>query len=196
MLDDVDRLGKDWLSVVGWSREGTCFRIHKERQFEEHILPIYFEGTLRDFANELKCWKFTSTRDFHGNEFIEHPWFIKSARELRRYMVFQSQDMTPRMPNQNEEHKQATGVAMAAGNDDVARDMTSRRANQNEPQMRTAGIAMAAGNNAPARDMKRRIKGQNKQRTKASTTMAATSRDRAPKKKIMSRAAQDFPKHP
>jgi HSF-type DNA-binding len=43
MLDVVDRDGHS--HIVSWQPSGRCFKIHQAAEFEQNLLPIYFQGT-------------------------------------------------------------------------------------------------------------------------------------------------------
>jgi hypothetical protein len=61
MLEDAENAG--FQAVVSWGQDGTAFRVHQKREFENSILPKYFKMTkYKSFTRQLHNYGFNWIR--------------------------------------------------------------------------------------------------------------------------------------
>jgi hypothetical protein len=58
LLDDAEIQG--FSHVVSWLERGTMFKVHKTKEFADHIMPCYFKNQTRykSFQRQLNCYRF------------------------------------------------------------------------------------------------------------------------------------------
>ena len=56
MLEDAEKEGNQ--HIVSWQPHGRAFRIHKEKEFVEHVMPKYFKAKMPSFLRWCRAWGF------------------------------------------------------------------------------------------------------------------------------------------
>ena len=62
-------------SIISWDTHGRSFRILKSQEFEEKILPLFFEhSSLASFQRQVNCWCFRHLKQGpnRGSYYEEH----------------------------------------------------------------------------------------------------------------------------
>lgn len=79
---------KGWTDIVSWLPEGTAFKVHDKKRFEQYIMPKFFKTTTyKSFQRNCNIWGFeTKTRGFETG-FLFHPYFQKGKSDLCNRMV-------------------------------------------------------------------------------------------------------------
>jgi hypothetical protein len=54
MLEDAEKEGNQ--DIVSWQPHGRAFRIHKEQEFVENVMPRYFKAKIGSFRRWLRAW--------------------------------------------------------------------------------------------------------------------------------------------
>lgn len=79
LLEDVDRRGRAFTSIVSWMADGRSFRIDNQTRFEECILPLYFFGmtSYRSFRRQLNNYGIYQDR---GLRTYSHRYLVRGER--------------------------------------------------------------------------------------------------------------------
>jgi hypothetical protein len=81
LLDDAEIKG--FSDVVSWLDGGTMFKVHKTKEFADHIMPYYFNQTrYKSFQRQLNCYRFHrfSAGEYKGTCF--HELFVRGKPDL------------------------------------------------------------------------------------------------------------------
>lgn len=85
--------------VISWNEDGTCFRVHDKKAFEQEIQPTYFnQSKYASFRRQLNLWSFQrlsclvagGKQNLEG--FYAHPLFKRDDEHLCKQMKRRSSD--------------------------------------------------------------------------------------------------------
>ena len=94
MLDDVEREGKS--HIVSWLSHGRSFRIHRQDEFVDEILPNYFnQSKISSFTRQLYIYQFQKVPEGPDKGAFMHPRFIRGDKNGALHMK-RNQERTPR----------------------------------------------------------------------------------------------------
>ncbi|CAJ1934513.1 unnamed protein product [Cylindrotheca closterium] len=85
MLEDADREGNT--EVVSWQSHGRSFRIHKESEFVDKIMPRYFKARLDSFKRWLRAWGFVRQTEGVDRGAWYHRYFVRGVTTLCKNMT-------------------------------------------------------------------------------------------------------------
>mmetsp|Transcript_43863 Transcript_43863/g.105831 ORF Transcript_43863/g.105831 Transcript_43863/m.105831 type:complete len:806 (+) Transcript_43863:274-2691(+) len=85
MLEDADREGNT--DVVSWQTHGRSFRIHKESEFVNKIMPRYFKARLDSFKRWLRAWGFVRQTEGADRGAWYHRYFVRGVTNLCKNMT-------------------------------------------------------------------------------------------------------------
>jgi hypothetical protein len=84
MLENADKFG--FQDIVSWQSHGRAFRIHKEAEFEEKIMPRYFKAKMDSFRRWLRAWGFVRMTEGRDRGAWYHRYFVRGVTTLCRDM--------------------------------------------------------------------------------------------------------------
>jgi hypothetical protein len=87
---------------IGWSEDGTYFKISESKAFSENVLPRYFKhSNMNSFIRQLNMYGFYKIyRDYHHSQVCyKHPLFKKGRRDLLKQIVKKKKAANPCVPN-------------------------------------------------------------------------------------------------
>ena len=84
MLDSAEREGH--AHIVSWQPHGRVFRIHKEVEFENEIMPRYFKAKLASFRRWLRSWGFVRMTEGKDRGGWYHRYFVRGMTNLCKDM--------------------------------------------------------------------------------------------------------------
>ncbi|KAL3933459.1 MAG: hypothetical protein SGBAC_010390 [Bacillariaceae sp.] len=84
LLEDSEKLG--FQDIVSWRVHGRAFRVHKEAEFEEKIMPRYFKAKMASFQRWLRAWGFVRMTEGKDRGSWYHRYFVRGATDLCRSM--------------------------------------------------------------------------------------------------------------
>ena len=89
MLCDIERIaesgvGPDLRHVVGWQADGTAFKIHKKKDFEAIIMPLWFSRLKYvSWVRQLNSFGFKRcSKESPTKGAVYHEYFLRHAPEL------------------------------------------------------------------------------------------------------------------
>lgn len=85
MLEDAEREGNK--DIVSWQSHGRCFRIHREPEFVEKIMPRYFKAKIGSFRRWLRAWGFVRMTEGVDRGAWYHRYFIRGVTDLCKNMT-------------------------------------------------------------------------------------------------------------
>jgi hypothetical protein len=81
MLKETEEQGLD--HIVSWQHDSQSFRVHKQEEFVEDILPKYFRcSKMKSYQRQLNFYKFQRVVGGPLDGSYRHPDFIKGEEEL------------------------------------------------------------------------------------------------------------------
>ena len=79
MLEEVERQGRG--DIVSFVSEGTAFMIHKPRQFEDDIMPLFFASRrMSSFQRQLNIYGFTRMNQEPWKGAYKHVFFVRGEK--------------------------------------------------------------------------------------------------------------------
>mmetsp|Transcript_50352 Transcript_50352/g.151637 ORF Transcript_50352/g.151637 Transcript_50352/m.151637 type:complete len:1033 (-) Transcript_50352:696-3794(-) len=86
LLDDVARLGQD--EIITWLPHGRCFRVLKQKEFVEHVMPRYFQlSKYSSFLRQLNLYGFHRFSAGPDKGAYYHELFLRGKPFLAKRMV-------------------------------------------------------------------------------------------------------------
>lgn len=91
MLEDAEREGHQ--HIVSWQPHGRAFRIHKEKEFVEQIMPRYFKAQMKSFLRWCRAWGFVRMTEGRDRGAWYHRYFVRGvtshSRNMSRQQMFE-----------------------------------------------------------------------------------------------------------
>lgn len=87
MLEDAEKEGHQ--HIVSWQPHGRAFRIHKEKEFADQIMPRYFRAKMGSFLRWCRAWGFVRMTEGRDRGAWYHRYFIRGVTTLSRSMTRQ-----------------------------------------------------------------------------------------------------------
>lgn len=82
MLEDAEKEGHQ--HIVSWQPHGRAFRIHKEKEFVEQIMPRYFKAKMNSFLRWCRAWGFVRMTEGRDRGAWYHRYFVRGVTSLSR----------------------------------------------------------------------------------------------------------------
>ena len=138
MLEDAEKEGHT--HIVSWQPHGRAFRIHKETEFVETIMPRYFSCKVGSFKRWLRAWGFSTIRESRDRGAWYHRYFIRGVTSLcrnmtRHQMLKAMEDWLPagEVPDF---YAPGTGMVLSDTPSPVVRDATMMQLARNPKKLR------------------------------------------------------------
>jgi hypothetical protein len=98
MLEDSEKEGHQ--HIVSWQPHGRAFRIHKEEEFVQQIMPRYFKAQMKSFLRWCRAWGFVRMTEGKDRGSWYHRHFVRGvtsySRSMSRQQMFKAmQDWLP-----------------------------------------------------------------------------------------------------
>eukprot|EP00934_Nitzschia_sp_Nitz4_P002679 Nitzschia sp. Nitz4//scaffold22_size323478//22591//25338//NITZ4_000495-RA/size323478-processed-gene-0.381-mRNA-1//1//CDS//3329542899//2669//frame0 len=87
MLEDAEKEGHQ--HIVSWQPHGRAFRIHREKEFAEQVMPRYFKAKMGSFLRWCRAWGFVRMTEGRDRGAWYHRYFIRGVTSLSRSMTRQ-----------------------------------------------------------------------------------------------------------
>ena len=87
MLEDAEKEGNQ--KIISWQPHGRAFRVHKEKDFVEKIMPRYFRAKIGSFRRWLRAWGFCRMTEGKDRGAWYHRYFVRGLTYLCRNMTRQ-----------------------------------------------------------------------------------------------------------
>jgi hypothetical protein len=85
ILDDAE--SKGYSDIVSWVPSENGFKVHKTKDFDEEIMPKYFDKTkYKSFQRQLNMWGFDRVGSGTFKGAYLHPYFIRGKPEQCHFM--------------------------------------------------------------------------------------------------------------
>jgi hypothetical protein len=86
LLDNVE--AKELSHIVSWQSHGRAFKIHKEREFVDKVMPLYFKNIkLSSFKRQLNHYEFERITQGRDKGAYYHELFLRGMNFLANKMV-------------------------------------------------------------------------------------------------------------
>jgi hypothetical protein len=90
MLNDTE--SNNFAHIVSWESDGMSFKVHRQDEFVEKIMPLYFDQSkYESFRRQLNHYSFSRVKTGSNKGRYFHASFVKGARFLCNHI--------PRQPN-------------------------------------------------------------------------------------------------
>jgi hypothetical protein len=87
MLENAEKEG--YQHIVSWQPHGRAFRVHKEEEFIESIMPRYFKAKIDSFRRWLRAWGFNRMTEGRDRGAWYHRYFVRGVTSLCQTMTRQ-----------------------------------------------------------------------------------------------------------
>ena len=85
LLNDAEIKG--FSHVVSWLEGGAMFKVHKPKEFADHVMPCYFNQTrYKSFQRQLNSYKFRRFVSGKNKGTCFHEFFVRDQQELCRHI--------------------------------------------------------------------------------------------------------------
>ena len=86
MLSD-DTESNNFAHIVSWDSDGMSFKVHKQDEFVQHILPLYFDQSkYGSFRRQLNHYSFSRAKGGKNKGRYSHVSFVKGARSMCKHI--------------------------------------------------------------------------------------------------------------
>lgn len=82
MLEDAEKEGHQ--HIVSWQPHGRAFRVHREKEFVEKIMPRYFKAKMGSFLRWCRAWGFVRMTEGRDRGAWYHRYFVRGVTSLSR----------------------------------------------------------------------------------------------------------------
>ena len=91
LSDDTER--NNFAHIVSWDSDGTSFKVHKQDEFVQKILPLYFDQSkYGSFRRQLNHYSFSRAKGGKNKGRYSHVSFVKGARSLCKHIRTRQSD--------------------------------------------------------------------------------------------------------